>query len=171
VKVNYVIFVISQINTVVVVKDSIIERKMRKKIRQDDLMSFTYYGRVCSSNNSTLIVQDCDSGRSFSVQGKPLIDGAGSADLFSETQTVNRTWLSEKMHSVSRGTLFTVKFTKLDGDPRVLRGRFLRPDYEGRILAEDLELDHTDHRERKVDLRTMEYVVLDGIKYVVKTKR
>lgn len=62
---------------------------------------------------------------------------------------------------------FAVKFIKHNKKPRILVGTIVRPDNGGYIHVKDLEREVGD-RYRLVDSRTIEYVVLEGVKHIVK---
>jgi hypothetical protein len=67
---------------------------------------------------------------------------------------------------------FTVCFIKKEGEERILRGRLL-PSPEtvlGRLMAEDLDIaPPSAKRIRLIDVRTLRFVIVEGIKYTVKS--
>ena len=136
-------------------------------MKTNNLMLFGYWAKVNQAVGNRLSVTDVDTGESFEVSGKPLIDAAFSADDFSSTEKVTQTQIAEKLvHSFNRP--LTVNFTKKDGSPRTLRGRLLSSEQLlGRSYVEDLDTSD-DHKTRLVDHRTISRLVVEGVEYVVK---
>ncbi len=150
------------------------ERKTHKvdpaKVKKGDLMAFTYYVKIKSSNRNgeELLVEDLDNGLSeIRVQGKDLVVSSHSADQFAEEEKVTKTRAAEILINSPNRPL-TVCFLKADGTERVLRGRLIAPEpLLGRSMVEDLEtLDK--NRLRQVDHRTIKFLVVDQVKYIVK---
>jgi hypothetical protein len=135
-------------------------------MKTNDLVSFTYWGKVNKAVGNKLSVTDVDTGESFEVSGKPLIDSAFSADNYSKTEKLTQTQIAEKLvHSFNRP--LTVWFTKKDGSTRLLRGRLLSSEQLlGRSYVQDL--DTSDNGTRLVDHRTISRLVVEGVEYVVK---
>uniref|UniRef100_B8HYX3 Uncharacterized protein n=1 Tax=Cyanothece sp. (strain PCC 7425 / ATCC 29141) TaxID=395961 RepID=B8HYX3_CYAP4 len=139
-------------------------------VKVNDLMAFTYYGTIKSiqKDGKQLIVSGLDSGMSdFSIEGEELITNAHSADQYTEEEKVSKTKAAEILiTSVNRP--FTVCFKKKDGSERILRGRLVEPEpLLGRSHVEDLDIKDGD-RLRQVDHRTLIYLIVDGVKYIVK---
>ena len=50
-----------------------------------------------------------------------------------------------------------------------MRGRLITPEpLLGRSMVEDLDLAVTEHRQRLVDHRTIKFLIIEGVKYIVK---
>lgn len=153
------------------------ERKVNKvdvsKVSKGDLMAFTYYVKVNSVNGDKLMVDDLLHGvKGIQVTGKDLITNSMSADQFAEEEKVSMTKAAELLIT-SHNRPLTVCFEKKDGSERVLRGRFIRHEaLLGRSMVEDLDIAKTDKEDglRQVDHRTIRYLVVDGVKYVVNKK-
>lgn len=139
------------------------------RINNNDLMAFVYYATVSNSGGDTLEVKNVDDGMDFNVRGQQLIERSFSADQFHEEVKTTKTVAAEILVSSFNRPL-TVCFEKQSGEKRVLRGRLITPEpLLGRSMVEDLDLSHRDkHRLRLVDHRTIEYLIVDGVKYVVK---
>lgn len=140
------------------------------QIKQDDLMAFTYWGTVEDVNSSkkTLVVKDVDHGFEFQVRGKDLIENGFSADSHSEQKKVTKTAAAEMLIQAFNRP-FSVCFKKADGSERILRGRLIKPEpLLGRSMVEDLDKPANSHRNRQVDHRTIQWIVLEGTKYVVR---
>lgn len=138
------------------------------KVKQDDLMAFVYYVKVKSANPNELIVADLDNENSeLSIRGKELIERSFSADQYETEEKVTKTACAEKLvHSLNKP--LTVCFDKADGVERILRGRMIKPEpLLGRSMCEDLDVQDK-HRQRLVDHRTIKWLIVDGIKFIVK---
>jgi hypothetical protein len=139
------------------------------KVKGDDLMAFITYAKVkaVSGDGLHLIVTDTD-GREISIKGKDLIEGSFSANQYEEEKKVNKTEAAQILINAHNRPL-TVCFLKADGSERVLRGRLIAPEpLLGRSMVEDLDVDDKKNRFRQVDHRTIEFLIVDGVKYVVK---
>lgn len=137
-------------------------------VKKDDLMAFIYFAKVKkNANGEHLEVFDIDRESDFSVTGKDLIEAGTSADYFAEEEKISKTKLAEILiHSPNKP--FTVCFDKTNGSERVLRGRLIAPEpLLGRSTVEDLDVTGKN-RLRLVDHRTLKWMVVDGVKYVVK---
>lgn len=141
------------------------------EIEKGHLMAFVYYTKVTDvkDNGSRLEVADLDNNEEpMYVTGQHLVERSYSADLYQEEVKENKTKVAEIL-TKSEGKPFTVCFDKQDGEKRVLRGRIIKPEpFLGRSKVEDLDIDPSQHRFRQVDHRTLHWLILDGIKYVVK---
>lgn len=140
-----------------------------RKVIKGHMMAFVYYAKVDSSSLGGQSVQveglDNDQGK-FSVHGATLIENSFSADLYEEEERVTKTKAAELLIS-SHNRPLTVTFIKQDRKKRVLRGRLLAAEpLLGRSYVEDLD-EPTGKRVRLVDHRTIESLVVDGVKYTV----
>lgn len=143
------------------------------KVKQDDLMALVSYVKVKKVINggTNLDVVDVDTGLEYSVNGKPVVEKMESANQFDKTSKLTKTGLAELLPSLINRP-FTVSFIKADGSTRVLRGRLV--DSKERALGyakvKDLEADKADKSGglRQVDLRQIQYIISDGIKYELK---
>lgn len=147
-----------------------------EKVNKGDLMAFVYYAHIAQTyKHGTLL--ECtgrDKGLSrFTVDGAELIVSSMSADQFHEEKPATMTQLAELLvASVNRP--LKVWFVKADGEPRVLRGRLVSAEpLLGRSYCEDLDIAHDDKkgRLRLVDHRTLQALVVDGVKYTLKGKK
>lgn len=145
-------------------------------IRPGDLLAFAYYTRVQAvstppGDGHVLELVDLDAGEApFRVKGDALITRASSADQSTETRSVTRTECARLLVGTEgRAVVFTVCFDRADGTERILRGRYLDQDEQlGRSRVEDLDRPPGD-RIRLVDHRTLKWLVVDGIRYVVRS--
>ena len=139
-------------------------------VKVGDIMAFTYFVKVHSVRNSPLVigVDNLDGAMgSIDIQGKELVESGLSADQFNEELTVSKTRAAEILVS-SHNRPFTVSFQKEDGTERILRGRLIKAEHLlGRSMVEDLEKDEKN-RVRLVDHRTLNWIVVEGTKYIVK---
>lgn len=139
------------------------------KVKVGDLMAFTYYGFVTSAarGGEYLNIRGvAGTPEQFSVNGDELVKASASADQYHEEVRVTMTKAAELLvASVNRP--FTVCFVKQDKTERVLKGRLVQPEpLLGRSHVEDLEVAG-DNKLRLVDHRTVKWLVVDGVKYVV----
>jgi hypothetical protein len=140
------------------------------KVNKDDLVAFLHFGKVVEViGPHNVVVEDVDRGSRFKVQGDSLIKAGFSADEFTTTKRVSMTEAAQLLIDAKNRPL-SVCFTKADGEKRTLRGRLVSPEpLLGRSMVEDLDISR-GHRLRQVDHRTIEWLIVDGKKYVVKTK-
>ena len=141
-----------------------------ENVKIQDLMAFTYWVKIVGTaqNGEALKVINLDDDDSpIHITGKELIENALSANQYQIEQKITKTKAAELLvNSVNRP--FTVAFLKNDGKERVLRGRLVKPEpLLGRSMVEDLELKGVN-RLRQVDHRTIQYLIVDGVKYLVK---
>lgn len=146
------------------------------KVNKDDLMAFIYYVKVEKADmaREELLVQDLLSGSgTIRVNGKELIKNSLSADFFDKEESVTMTRLAEILCDSPNRPL-TVCFIKKDGSQRKLRGRWLGQEkMMGRSFCEDLDIQKTakDDGVREVDHRSIQYLIVDGVKYNLKSKK
>jgi len=140
------------------------------KIETNDIMAIVHYVKVTGvkPDNFTVFATDIDnSANTMKVQGKDIIEAALSADRFMEEQKVSKTAAAEFLVN-SPNRPFTVNFTKTDGSERTLRGRLICPEpLLGRSMVEDLD-EAAEHNLRQVDHRTINWLIVEGTKYIVK---
>jgi len=139
-------------------------------IKAGDVLAIIHYAKVKGSQNDgdELLVEDVDyPGKVIRVQGKELVARALSADHFEEEVKLTKMQAAEILIE-SHNKPFTVNFVKVDGQERTLRGRLIRPEpLLGRSMVEDLD-EVTSNKLRQVDHRTINWLIVEGVKYVVK---
>ena len=132
-----------------------------------DIVCMVKYAKVTSVRDSALAVEDLDSGEKFNIIGDSLIDKLASADHSDTPQKCTKTELAQIL-SESWCTPFTVTFTKMNGEEKVLRGRLIEPNnLLGRSLVEDLDKPAEDIF-CQVDHRTISSIVVGGTHYSLK---
>jgi hypothetical protein len=132
-------------------------------------MVFSYYAKVKNTQNqgSLLSVYDVDNNMDFDVRGDSLVQKALSADRYKKEVKLSKTKVAEILIS-SHNRPLTVKFQKANGTDRVLRGRLVKPEpLLGRSMVEDLDITKGNPL-RQVDHRTLIFLIVDGVKYIVK---
>lgn len=142
------------------------------EIKKDHIMAFIYYAKVkeVASNGELLHLENLRDGSEFRVSGLALVEDSCSADQYHEEVKVSKTKAAEILIE-SHNRPFTVSFQKQDGEERVLRGRLIRPEpLLGRSMVEDFDQSDTGNRFRQVDHRTINFLIVDGVKYVVQGK-
>lgn len=159
-----------------------VERKTHStdasKVKPGDLMAIIHYIKVntIAPNASRMNVVTLDSNtQNLDVIGKELITNALSADYYAEEVKTTMTDVAQKLVE-SHNRPLTVCFLKQPskpkkgekrGEERILRGRLLAHEVLlGRSHVEDLDKPVGD-RVRLVDHRTIKWLIVDGVKYVV----
>lgn len=140
------------------------------KIKIGDLMAIIHYVKVkkVDATHYEFFADDVDQPtNNMRVQGRELLERAYSADQFAKEEKVTKTQAAELLiSSVNRP--FTVSFEKSDGAERTLRGRLIRPEpLLGRSMVEDLDAPAAS-RVRQVDHRTINWIIVENVKHVVK---
>lgn len=139
-----------------------------KKTTVNDLIAITYYGRITEVHSDGLTVEDCKTKKAFRIKGKEIVDDCMSASQFTKTEKVTKTAMAEKLVE-SWGKIFTVEFEKVDGTKRLLRGYLVSSEnLLGRSSVIDLDV-LSGHPLRLVDHRTISFLILDNVKYILKT--
>lgn len=140
------------------------------KVESGHIMAFVYWGRIKNHNRdkSNLQVEDLYNKQRFDVTGESLINSSLSADQYKNTEKVTKTKAAEILSSSFHIPL-TVCFDKQDGKERVIRGRLLSTEpLLGRSYVEDLDLEgDSKKRLRLVDHRTIKWLIVQNVKYIV----
>ena len=151
-----------------------LDRKTHKlnsdKVKKDEVLALMYYVKVkATRSDSELLVKDLHNGQEIQVRGKELIETCLSADQFEEEKKVTKTQAAEILIGSPNQPL-TVSFMKQDGAERTLRGKLVKPEpLLGRSMCEDLDCDDNKNRLRQVDHRTINFLIVGGVKYTVKS--
>jgi len=131
------------------------------------IASITDYVLVKEVRGDSIMVENLDTGTEFRITGKSLLDEMKSADEFSTVESVTKTKLAEIL-TTSYNIALQVKFEKANGEKRCIRGRLASHEpLMGRSYIEDLDISDKKSRLRLVDHRTLEYVIVNGTKYVL----
>lgn len=149
------------------------------RVAPGHIMAVIHFVRVTQARRDELKIENLGAGpKTFSVIGTDLIRAMPSADLFESEQKVTKTRAAEILVTAFNKP-FSVAFEKQDGTERVLRGRLVQPEpLLGRSMCEDLDIEikpakaetganGAASRYRLVDHRTIKWLVLDGVRYVV----
>ena len=143
--------------------------KGESNLKTGDILSITDYVEVVEVGHQRIKVKNLDNGVLFSIKGQELLDDTHSASEVKKTEKTPLTKIAERL-TASYNVAFEVKFKKANGEDRVLRGRLLGAEpVLGRSYVEDLDIDKDDPKGRKrlVDHRTLQYLIVDGVKYHV----
>ena len=134
-------------------------------MKSGTIASMTDYVRINRVNGTSINVTNLHTGTNFDIHGQVLLDEMKSADDFKTVKKVTKTELAEVLTSAYNIAL-QVKFVKSNGEERVIRGRMTSSEpLMGRSYVEDLDLTDKKNRIRLVDHRTLQYVIVDGVKY------
>lgn len=154
-------------------KDRKLNKVVPSKVGTNDLMAFVNYVKVKQvlAGGEELIVTDLDHNkRDIKIAGKDLVENSLSADQYTSTEKVTKTEAAEILISLHNRP-FTVSFNKADDSERVLRGRLIKHEaLLGRSMVEDLDepMDVPKGRVRQVDHRSINFLIVEGVKYIVK---
>jgi len=138
-----------------------------KKIVEGEYLSFTSYYKVKEKIHQGIIVTN-QHGQDITITGVDLIETFASAGQFVETRKAGKHEMVEAIHN-AKDTVFTVCFKKKDGSERILVGHLKSVEaHLGRTEVIDLEIDKDDKTRgiRLVDNRTLEWVIINNIKYI-----
>lgn len=137
------------------------------EIKPGDIIQLTHNCEVGSVQGNVLHVRDKERNINFKIEGAPLISSTKSGSFFNVTKKVTKTELAELLVK-SHGVPLTVEYTKQDGEARTLRGYWVGIDDQmGRSYCVDLDVDE-EHKTRLVDHRTIQSLILNGTKYLLK---
>lgn len=169
------------------------------KIKKGSVLSNTLYLTVEAVGPNSITVKD-QTGLTFAVNGKQLIEGMNSADQFTETKTVSMTEAASVLENAG-DTVFMCSFNKmaneetvaealgklsvtdlttpktlkkhlkslLVGEERILVGHLINSEAKlGRSSVVDLNIAKGQHNVRLIDHRQINFIVIKGVKYIVK---
>lgn len=139
-------------------------------MKKNDIVSYTSYSKITEVGTNNISVVDLNNLTNYAIHGKELIAQLVSADDFKIIEKCTKTELAEKLANVGSYP-FTVVFEKQNGESRTLRGLMLKVENGlGRSNVIDLDLPYTDkaNRMRQVDHRTLQSLIVDSVKYILK---
>lgn len=138
-----------------------------KDIKPGEKLSTTMYVEVLSKTTDGIKVRD-SFGKEFTIKGVNLLEsGFKSASQASKSEKVTRTQLADILVNLG-DQVFTAEFVKQTGDKRVITGyKVSTENLMGRINVHDLEVK-SGHAQRQLDLRTVNWAVVNDTKYTVK---
>lgn len=145
------------------------EKLDASKVKVGDVMAITHYVKVQRVDpGNKLVLEDLNTGGKFMLEGKDLIEQSASADQYATEKKVTKTEAAEILVA-SHNTVFTVCFTKADGEKRVLRGSLVSTEpLLGRSYCLDRDIPRGEHSLRQADHRSIEYLIVNNVKYTVK---
>lgn len=138
-----------------------------KDIKPGEKLSTTLYMEVVSKTSEGVNVRD-SYGKEFKVNGINLLEsGFKSASQYANTKKVTRTELADILVNLG-DQVFKAEFLKQDGTLREITGyKISTENLMGRINVHDLEVK-SGHAQRQLDLRTVNWAVVNDTKYTVK---
>lgn len=132
----------------------------------DDVMAIVHYFKVNSVYNrgNDLRVTDLHNKGDFEIHGRSLVETAFSADRYETEKKTTKTKIAEALVNAGHKP-FTVHFVKQNGKERTMRAKMIAPEpMMGRSRVEDFD----DKALKQVDHRTIQWLILDNVKYMVK---
>lgn len=142
-----------------------------KKLKSGDFISTSQYLKVEEIDLNTKTVKAVNrEGRNLELQFDDYeINDYYSNCCFEETKKVSRTEIARKLGEVG-DKVFSISYNKLNGEERILVGNLVNQDNVlGFTSVIDLNIDPNDKSKgfRKVDNRSINYLVFNNIKYTV----
>lgn len=138
-------------------------------VHDGDIMAFHFYVKVKKvqdyQGDVQIVVQNLEADQEFTVTGDALIAKGMSGQWFKEELSLSRTKIIGILKD-SPNRPITMEFTKKDGSKRVMTFRYLSNTDTGYALVE--ELTEKGPEKKQVDMRTFEWMIVDGTKYIVK---
>jgi len=136
-----------------------------KELKAGERVSMTDYFTVKSVHEDAIVVED-STGQEITFEGKALVENKLiSNSQYNETIKCGKHELVDILNN-AKDKIFTVAFTKANGDERILTGHLFSVEPNlGRTNVIDLEVAHGSHNHRQVDNRTISWLVLDNIRY------
>lgn len=144
------------------------------QVETGDVMLFQFYVKVNSvetrkvnnEEETVLKVTNLDNGDKLTMSGNTVIKKALSANYYEESCLgISRTDMI-KIIKKSVGHPMQVQFTKKDGSPRNMICKFLYTTDTGYAFVDEFTDKEIQHRQ--VDLRTIEWVIINGIYYKIR---
>lgn len=138
-------------------------------IKEGEYLSFTQYLKVNSKTKDSIIVTN-QFDQQLEITGIDLIESLNSAGQHNQVKIVGKNEMIDILHS-AKDKVFTVNFIKMDNSERTLIGRLYNIESQmGRTNVVDLEIPKGDktYGIRQIDNRQINWIVLDGTKYVTK---
>ena len=139
-------------------------------MKKNNIVSLTNFLKVLYvyDSRNKIRVKNIHTGLEFDIIGTELIKRLSSADDYESEEFVSKTELA-KLLTESYNVAMSVKFKKANGQSRIVRCKLLSNEpLMGRSYVEDLDIEE-ENNTRLVDHRTLEYIILNGTKYVTKS--
>lgn len=141
-----------------------------KQIQVGEVLSTTIYATVLQRNSDGILVRD-SLGQEYEIRGQKLIEESmSSGSQFTQTVALSKTELAALL-IMAGDKVFTVTFIKADGTSRTLTGHLVDTEnHMGRSNVIDLVVKKSlkENGLRQVDHRTIQSLILAGIKYTLK---
>ncbi len=149
------------------------------QVHVGDHFGFSTYGVVTGAASDKFDVRT-NTGEEWTISKNIFPQKIYSASWFGETHKVTRTEMAALLHNAGQ-EIFSVTFTKAGGEKRTLVGHLVETEeLFGRAMVVDLEIEPTAgaaagasagasaNNLRQVDYRTLEELVLCGVKYTLR---
>lgn len=146
---------------------SLLKKVISMDFKVGDVVQLVYNCEVKQVGKDSLIVYDKERKMSIELKGHDLINSTKNGSFYSLTKKVSMTEAAEILIG-SHGVIFTVEFIKQNSEARTLRGYLVGIDGQfGRSKCVDLDVEE-EYKIRLVDHRTIQSIIIGGVKYIVK---
>lgn len=136
-------------------------------MKKGDIVQVIHNCEVEEVAGTTIKVYDKERKIHLSLEGADLARYVKNGSEYSLTKKVSKTEIADLLIH-SHGVVFTVEYIKQDNELRKLRGYLTGVDGQlGRSYCVDLDVIE-EHKTRLVDHRTIQSLIIGGIKYIVK---
>lgn len=135
-------------------------------LKVGEFVSSTTYMKVLEVKKNEIYVEDMQNGMQFFIEGVKLIENLDSAAQYTETKKCSKHELVSALQN-AKDKVFTVSFTKQNGEVRILTGHLISFDgMLGRTQVRDLEAEDKTKNIKLIDNRTIAWLVLNNVKHV-----
>ena len=137
------------------------------KVKKGDIVQYVMTVKITHEGRNKVSAINLDNKEKFEINGEELYNNCISCDFFDKEEKITKTKLKDVFDQIYPGSLFSARFTKKDGEYREIRARFGANTIFGHCVVEDLDIEE-EYRTRQVNYNTIQWVISNGVKYIVK---